>query len=104
MVPGKLIQVNHKDWGWSGSRVLGNDLKGGKIEVETSGTKGKYPLEKIRLNPRQANPPTPAEQKILPLNRVALLKCAAWAGGTGLVAGALLAKFLAQLFPFLPFL
>jgi hypothetical protein len=104
LVPGKLVQVDYKDWGWSGSRVLGHDLKSGQVEVETSGSKGKYPLEKIRLSPRQANPPTPAEQKILPLNRAALMKCAAWAGGTGLIAGVLLAKFLAQLFPFLPFL
>ena len=103
LMPGKLVQTDQKDWGWTGSRVLGYDPKSGKVEVETTGTKGKFSLAKVRLSPRQANPPTPAEQKVLALNRAVLWRCAMWAGGTGMVAGLFLAKFLAHLFPFLPF-
>lgn len=103
LLPGKLVQTLHKDWGWTGSRVTGYNRETRKVEVETNGTQGKYPLDEVRLTRNQANPPTPAEQKVLALNRAALLKVAVWAGGGGLVAGMLLARFLAQLFPFLPF-
>lgn len=102
LMPGKLIQTDHKDWGWSGSRVLGFRPASNEVRVETSGTKGQVPLAKVRLTHRQANPPAPAEQRVLALNRAALWRVAMWAGGGGLVVGLFLARFLAQFFPFLP--
>jgi hypothetical protein len=94
LIPGRVLQVDWKDWGWCNAKVINHEPHTGKTEAEHFGERKKFTTDQLRLHPKQANPPTTTEEKSEVRIKAMLMRVALLAGGVGMALGWMLPHFL----------
>jgi hypothetical protein len=95
LVPGRRLQVDWPDWGWTSVEVNRHDPKKGKVKVTSWLQPTTVSLAKLRLHPNDVR----SRQR--ESGRGLLLRWTMAAGGAGFALGVLAAKVLPMLLPFL---